>query len=351
MGVDRKDFSDAANWQIPRELPDLRRVGIISLDTETNDEGLRADRGSAWPWRDGYVCGISVAWRDGRRDPRDLHSDAPSRHRQFRSRPGLPLAQGPDRGRRALRHHERSLRLGLAAHRWRHPDAAIRSARRGRRARGHGRREPAQIQPRRTSANATACPARTRRCWRKRARRPASRSARRLQCQILHLATAGALCRPLRRDRCGANARSCTRCSSRSSSGKGRATPIGWKSTCCRWCMRCAAAASASTRTPPSRPTICCIGKRDAALTELSDQHGAAVSMAEISGTQMAGKDLRRLRHQLSAHRERQSIVLDQEIGMDGRTRALAAARDRGREANTITQAKRLSEDTSSTTS
>ena len=69
MGVDREDFSDAANWQTPQELPDLRRVGIVALDTETQDEGLRADRGSSWPWRDGHVCGISVAWRDGRRDP------------------------------------------------------------------------------------------------------------------------------------------------------------------------------------------------------------------------------------------------------------------------------------------
>ena len=63
MGVDRKDFSDAANWQTPRELPDLRRVGIVALDTEENDEGLRADRGSGWPWRGGHVAGISVAWR------------------------------------------------------------------------------------------------------------------------------------------------------------------------------------------------------------------------------------------------------------------------------------------------
>ena len=52
------------NWRRPSELPDLRRVGIIAIDTETNDEGLRADRGSAWPWRGGYICGISVAWRD-----------------------------------------------------------------------------------------------------------------------------------------------------------------------------------------------------------------------------------------------------------------------------------------------
>ena len=52
------------NWRRPSELPDLRRVGIIALDTETNDEGLRADRGSAWPWHGGYICGIGVAWRD-----------------------------------------------------------------------------------------------------------------------------------------------------------------------------------------------------------------------------------------------------------------------------------------------
>jgi hypothetical protein len=54
----------ATDWQAPTELPDLRRAGIIALDTETNDEGLRADLGSAWPWRGGYICSISVAWRD-----------------------------------------------------------------------------------------------------------------------------------------------------------------------------------------------------------------------------------------------------------------------------------------------
>jgi hypothetical protein len=53
------------HWQPPAELPDLRRAGIISLDIETNDEGLRADLGPAWPWHGGYVCGISVAYRAG----------------------------------------------------------------------------------------------------------------------------------------------------------------------------------------------------------------------------------------------------------------------------------------------
>src|SRR5215813_2651204 len=52
------------DWQTPTELSDLRRAGIIALDTETCDDGLLADRGSAWPWRGGYICGISISWRD-----------------------------------------------------------------------------------------------------------------------------------------------------------------------------------------------------------------------------------------------------------------------------------------------
>jgi hypothetical protein len=52
-----------SDWLPPTELPDLRRAGILAIDVETRDDGIRADRGSAWPWRGGYVCGISVAWR------------------------------------------------------------------------------------------------------------------------------------------------------------------------------------------------------------------------------------------------------------------------------------------------
>jgi DNA polymerase I-like protein with 3'-5' exonuclease and polymerase domains len=52
------------DWQTPTELPDLRRAGIIALDTETKDEGL-TNRGSGWPWGDGYVCGVSVAYHEG----------------------------------------------------------------------------------------------------------------------------------------------------------------------------------------------------------------------------------------------------------------------------------------------
>jgi len=55
----------ATDWQAPTDLPDLRRVGIIAIDSEGKDEGLLADRGSAWPWRGGHISGISVAYRAG----------------------------------------------------------------------------------------------------------------------------------------------------------------------------------------------------------------------------------------------------------------------------------------------
>src|SRR5262249_15149044 len=57
------EFVMSTDWQAPSELPDLRGVGIIALDTETKDKGLHAKRGPGWPWHGGYITGISVAWR------------------------------------------------------------------------------------------------------------------------------------------------------------------------------------------------------------------------------------------------------------------------------------------------
>jgi len=54
--------SPTSEWRPPTELPDLRRAGIISIDVETRDAGLFSERGSSWPWGDGYICGISVAY-------------------------------------------------------------------------------------------------------------------------------------------------------------------------------------------------------------------------------------------------------------------------------------------------
>jgi DNA polymerase I-like protein with 3'-5' exonuclease and polymerase domains len=53
------------DWTPPTELPDLRRVGRIALDLETKDNRLQAKKGSGWPFHDGHICGISVAWREG----------------------------------------------------------------------------------------------------------------------------------------------------------------------------------------------------------------------------------------------------------------------------------------------
>jgi hypothetical protein len=50
------------DWN-PPTLPDLRNVGVLSIDTEEKDDGLAADLGPGWPWRGGYVCGVSVAYR------------------------------------------------------------------------------------------------------------------------------------------------------------------------------------------------------------------------------------------------------------------------------------------------
>jgi DNA polymerase I-like protein with 3'-5' exonuclease and polymerase domains len=54
----------SSEWCPLNELPDLRRVGEIALDTETRDNGIQAKRGPSWPWGDGYVCGLSLAWRE-----------------------------------------------------------------------------------------------------------------------------------------------------------------------------------------------------------------------------------------------------------------------------------------------
>src|SRR5215831_17604523 len=52
-----------SEWKPLPAPPDLRRVGIIALDTEEKDNGLVAGRGSGWAWGDGHICGISVAYR------------------------------------------------------------------------------------------------------------------------------------------------------------------------------------------------------------------------------------------------------------------------------------------------
>jgi hypothetical protein len=52
-----------APWKPVAELPDLRRVQLLALDTETCDRGLQAGIGAGWSWKGGHLCGVSVAYR------------------------------------------------------------------------------------------------------------------------------------------------------------------------------------------------------------------------------------------------------------------------------------------------
>jgi DNA polymerase I-like protein with 3'-5' exonuclease and polymerase domains len=54
-----------SSWTIPTELPDLTKVGILGLDTETKDDGLAGGRGPGWVYGAGHICGVGVAWREG----------------------------------------------------------------------------------------------------------------------------------------------------------------------------------------------------------------------------------------------------------------------------------------------
>ena len=54
-----------SEWKPLSALPDLRRISLVALDTEEKDGGLSAGRGSGWPWGDGHICGVSVAYSAG----------------------------------------------------------------------------------------------------------------------------------------------------------------------------------------------------------------------------------------------------------------------------------------------
>jgi DNA polymerase I-like protein with 3'-5' exonuclease and polymerase domains len=54
-----------SDWRPPSELPDLRGRPLVAIDTEEKDDGLAMSRGPGWPYRSGYVCGVSYATEDG----------------------------------------------------------------------------------------------------------------------------------------------------------------------------------------------------------------------------------------------------------------------------------------------
>ena len=328
------------NWQTRESCPTCAVSAPSRSTPRRTTRACAPSRGSGWPWRGGMFP--ASAWPGARaaKSARYTSRCAIPTLRQFRSCPGLPLAQGSHRSWRVLRHHERSLRLGLAAHRRWRADAAIRPARRGRRARGHGRREPAPY-----SLDAI--------CRRHGLPGKDDRAAGGgvkaagfvkgskngpIQC------TSGGC----RRAVVGPYAESDAR-TIRSKlyemlkpivEREGRATPTGSRSICCRWCIEMRRRGIRIDQDAAEQAYDTFIGKRDAALTELSDQHGAAVGMAEIQGTQMAGKDLRR--DTASAIRApRRAIPRSRPANRDGwpNTSTGCRAGSRSRR-NTMTQAK-----------
>ena len=54
-------FKPDAPWRPPIELPDLTRIPVVSIDTETSDPNLK-EKGAGWCRNDGFIVGVSVAW-------------------------------------------------------------------------------------------------------------------------------------------------------------------------------------------------------------------------------------------------------------------------------------------------
>lgn len=59
-------FTPDSDWTVPTELPDLRKIGELALDTETKDDGLAQGRGPGWVYGAGYIAGVGVSWRAGK---------------------------------------------------------------------------------------------------------------------------------------------------------------------------------------------------------------------------------------------------------------------------------------------
>ena len=74
-----------------------------------------------------------------------------------------------------------------------------------------------------------------------------------------------------------------SRASTPSSTRRARAPPIGLTSACCRWCTKCAAAASVLTKAPPNRLSITACKNASARSLSYRSSSAAHVSMAEIA--------------------------------------------------------------------
>ena len=165
--------------------------------------------------------------------------------------------------------------------------------RRDRRAGDPDRREPVQLQPRRAVRSATDCPARTRHCWRRRSRPPASRSASRTRYNRTsgkcRRAMSAPTPRPMRRPRSRY-----LRSSTRSSIAKGTRAAYRLDVDLLPMVLEMRRRGIRIDQSAAEQARDYCLQKRDAALAELSEQLGSRVGMAEIDSREMEGANLRR---------------------------------------------------------
>lgn len=52
-------------WRPPSAFPRLEAARMISIDLETEDQGISAGQGPGWPWRGGEITGIAIGTDDG----------------------------------------------------------------------------------------------------------------------------------------------------------------------------------------------------------------------------------------------------------------------------------------------
>lgn len=53
-----------STWTVPASIPDLGRVPVVAIDTETQDKGLESKSGPGWAHKFGHIAGVSAAWRN-----------------------------------------------------------------------------------------------------------------------------------------------------------------------------------------------------------------------------------------------------------------------------------------------
>ena len=86
-----------SDWTIPTELPTLRNVEEIGLDTETKDEGLASGRGPGWAFGAGYIAGV------GNGDPSDHDPDKANYRNAFNGKCMVVVGAGENPGAILLR--------------------------------------------------------------------------------------------------------------------------------------------------------------------------------------------------------------------------------------------------------